>query len=46
MDCVYSDNVRTVLIKLIGELANFTTKIITLSEFFSFGSKFSRLQYE
>jgi hypothetical protein len=30
----------------IGELANLTTKIITLSELFSFVSEFSRLQYE
>jgi hypothetical protein len=30
----------------IGELANLTTKIITLPELFSFVSEFSRLQYE
>jgi hypothetical protein len=30
----------------IGELDNLTTKIITLSELFSFVSEFSRLQYE
>jgi hypothetical protein len=29
----------------VGELANLTTKIITLLEFFSFVSKVSRLQY-
>jgi hypothetical protein len=30
----------------IGELANLTTKIITLLEFFNFVSKVSPLQYE
>jgi hypothetical protein len=30
----------------IGELANLTTKIITLLEFFNFVSEVSRLQYE
>jgi hypothetical protein len=31
---------------IIGELDNLTTKIITLSELFSFVSELSRLQYE
>jgi hypothetical protein len=31
---------------IIGELANLATKIITLSEWFSFVSEFSHLQYE
>jgi hypothetical protein len=31
---------------LVGELANLTTKIITLLEFFNFVSEVSRLQYE
>jgi hypothetical protein len=39
-------NVEWKLIITIGELANLTTKIITLSELFSFVSEFSRLQYE
>jgi hypothetical protein len=30
----------------IGELANLTTKIITLLEFFNFVSEVSRLKYE
>jgi hypothetical protein len=38
---------RALIYSLIGELANLTTKIITLSELFSFvNSEFSRLQYE
>jgi hypothetical protein len=32
--------------EIVGELANLTTKIITLLEFFNFVSKVSRLQYE
>jgi hypothetical protein len=41
-----SRSVWSSLASVIGELANITTKIITLSELLSFVSEFSRLQYE
>jgi hypothetical protein len=39
-------DVGFILFTFVGELANLITKIITLSELFSFVGEFSRLQYE